>query len=96
MAQRRPVQAGYGDDRFAAFDFDAADFHVESFYWLMACSLQLKLTGGDAKSRGDFFACGFAGLGDCFLLGEGRLRNAHAFGYFILGKVQVFSPGAYR
>jgi len=34
MAQRLAVQRGHGDDRFAAFDFDAADFHVESLYWL--------------------------------------------------------------
>ena len=30
MAQRLTVQRGHGDDRFAAFDFDAADFHVQS------------------------------------------------------------------
>lgn len=52
----------------------------------MVRSLQLTLTDGDAKSRGNFFAGGFSRLGNGLLLGEGRLRNTHLFGHFILRK----------
>lgn len=63
---------------------------------LVGCFLQLKLVGIDAKCRGNFLPCRLAGLGDSLLLGESRLRNAHALGNFILRKVQVFAPGANR
>ncbi|MNI05340.1 hypothetical protein D3C73_582890 [compost metagenome] len=57
VIQRLTVEGGHGDDRFAAFDFDAADFHFDPFH-----SLNLKLISGNTKRRCYFFASGLPRL----------------------------------